>query len=1401
MILGLDVGSVSCKAVLLNEASHLVKEAEVRCLGKQAEAVRKVVSLVLPGEKHDTIRVGVTGCGRQALDWPSECVHFNDIISLAGGAIRTYPESRSVIEIGGQASRWLLLSSRGAECDEPEILDFALNERCAAGSGAFIEQQASRLKMSIKEFSEVAVAAGKGATVAGRCSVFAKTDMIHLQQKGTPVGEIAYGLCLAMARNFVASILRGRICEAPVLLTGGAIRNLGLVRAFREILSIETESLKVASNPSFTCAWGAAVNASHTGKLIPVHWFMNSIISIKSGEVKSKTTLSPLEGIRIIHRDEPSPDEQGMITGYLGVDVGSVSTNLALVDADGTVKAGVYLPTRGRPLEVIREGYDLLLEKCKGKIEISGIGTTGSGRYLAGRYLHADAVRNEITCQLISATHYFPEVDTVFEIGGQDSKFINVKNGQIFDFTMNKICAAGTGSFLEEQAEHLGIDIVSEFSSRASQSKSPRDLGSRCTVFMDTELVNAISSGNSVPDICAGLAYSIVRNYLEKVVEDRSVGNSVVFQGGVASNPAVVNAFSLWLGKEILVHPHNRISGAIGAALVAKKTVEEKGKVSPDITSLGERINQSYSVSSFQCQQCHNLCQVNRISLENEDIYFGDTCERYTSNQASAGVGDTSRVALDSDKKLFDLFKRRNELLLRAIKNPVSPSAVVGLPLASFMVEYLPFWATFFNQLGFGVCLSPPSNSEMFEDGLQSLSAETCLPVKLAFGHIRWLQRESVDWIFFPSLVSLNKESQEAVHLCPYTEHIPFMVKSRKIINLCTPCVDIHSNAKNFLEGMTEIGRIMRKKPEELTESFALAVRAQKDFQETRKSYGLDVLQQHQGEDVPTWIVLGKPYNVHDAFLNLNLSKHLQRLRVRAIPMDFAPCDEKDFQEWPGMPPWHYNREMIRVALWSNTKKNVYPLIVSNFGCGPDAFVMKHIGKILADKPHLLLEFDEHRAEAGLITRLEAFYDEVKDYRDQRQRSSVTVNKPREKSDLEDFKKRKFIIPYFADHAIAFSGAFRRLGIEAKVLPLPDEQTLSLGEQHSSGRECHAYAMIAGDLVKYAQSQREGNEVYFFPGSKYECLLAQYGEGMNYILSDIGVNDMEVLAPSQEYLVRLMGMKGARLLWRGLVAVDLLVKVACERRPYERLKGQTDEVHSANLRDIEEGMANGDFHAILNRCVQRLQDVRIDREERPLIGIAGDIYTRHHPVANHDLFLKLEELGCEVWPSPFLVDQINFGLWKSFYKSIKEHKLHASFLLGLLNMKKEFETWKVRRDLQETMPRYDEPSFRKVLENSSSYMGLENNNMLFLNVSKMVDFAQRGADGVINAICFNCMLGTIAGAISTRIREDFDNIPIPTLVYSGTGHHSEDTKLEAFVFQVKHYHKRNKAAFPPESSS
>jgi predicted nucleotide-binding protein (sugar kinase/HSP70/actin superfamily) len=299
---------------------------------------------------------------------------------------------------------------------------------------------------------------------------------------------------------------------------------------------------------------------------------------------------------------------------------------------------------------------------------------------------------------------------------------------------------------------------------------------------------------------------------------------------------------------------------------------------------------------------------------------------------------------------------------------------------------------------------------------------------------------------------------------------------------------------------------------------------------------------------------------------------------------------------------------------------------------------------------------------------------------------------------------------------------------------------------------------------------------------------------MRYLLDELRVDDLEVLAPPSDFLNKLIGTSGLRLLWRGLVAVDLLVKRICERRPYERQKGQTDDVHRANLRDIERGMSGGNFGSYLERCAESLEQIDTYEYPKPRIGVAGDVYTRINPIANQSLFHKLEELGCEVWPAPSFVDQVDFGTQKTLHLSLKEYRFHESAVIGLLSLKKEFETWRTKRSLKNVLPRSSEPGFIEIIENSSPYIGYDNNDLLILNISKIVDFIKQGADGVINAICFNCMLGTISGAIATRIRRDFEDIPIPTLVFSDSDISSEKTKLEAFVYQVHQYSKRKMGA-------
>ncbi len=784
---------------------------------------------------------------------------------------------------------------------------------------------------------------------------------------------------------------------------------------------------------------------------------------------------------------------------------------------------------------------------------------------------------------------------------------------------------------------------------------------------------------------------------------------------------------------------------------------------------------------------------MNKISFEDEAAFFGDTCERYTARQVLKPAPGAGGAQLSRLPPLPDLFKEREELLQSFIRNPPRAAMRIGLPRASILHEFLPFWAAFFNRLGAEVVVSPDSNHDILENGLRKLPAETCLPIKIAFGHVEWFADKGVDWIFFPSVVDLHQDPSESLQLCPYSESFPFMARAATEARMLAPSVCLNGNPADFLKSISGLREALKKSEPELKDAYEAAAAAQWDFQDTLRRRGREILAAWTEDGRPIWAVLGRPYTLHDPFLNLHLARHLTKLGILGLPIDFLPPEAAGGLDWPGAPPWRYNQQVIQAALWASDKAGIQPVVLTSFGCGLDAFNLRHLLRIFTGKPSLVLELDEHRAEAGLITRLEAFLDEVTAGRSGARPRPPDRRPPgRKPASYESYRSRRFVLPFFADHALAFAGAMKGMGIEAEVLPFPDEKTVALGEQHSSGKECHAYSVIAGDFVKFARSERRGHEVFFFPGTKYNCVLAQFGTGLNYLAEDLGITDLEALAPTASFMPQVLTMKGMVLLWQGLVAIDLLMSASCGIRPYETDKGATDAAHRANLKDIEAGLSGGDIGPALKRSAERLKSVGRRKERRPVVGVAGDVFTRLNPLANHNLFLKLEELGCEVRPSSFFVHDVDFDLGKEIREKIVGRRYGASAVAALLYLRKELEKMKVRRVLEGAGPVYKDPTFSDIVRFSSPYIGLANNQLLLLNIAQIVEFVDRGADGVINAICFNCMLGTVSAAIASKIRKDYDQVPIPTFTYTGSELASEETNLEAFVHQVKQYAKRKK---------
>jgi predicted CoA-substrate-specific enzyme activase len=1367
--IGLDFGSVYIKAVLLDASGNV----DLTCYAKKGMDDHKTidefferVNLRFPGARFHAGSAGIEA-GRSGGFLP-----VNAIIAIAEGIGRLHPGARSIIEIGGHTSKFIVFGDDGA------VRDFSTNDACAAGTGSFLEQQSRRLNIDIGELSRLSKAAARDATIAGRCSVFAKSDMIHLQQRGTSVEEICYGLCMAIARNALATLLRGGEPLTPVVIAGGCARNEGILRAFSEILAgHDGRDLVRSACPGLEGAVGAAMVAAARGgethTLEDLHRCVFAALTSASGR---RTTLSRLSLLREIERkEEPTGALMAPLEGWLGVDVGSVSTDFVVLDRDDRVVSSIYLPTRGRPVEVLREGLEILRERFRDGFTVLGCGATGSGRHLAAKLLGADVVKNEITCQMLGAQHFIPGVDSIVEIGGQDSKYIAVQGAGIADFVMNKICAAGTGSFLEEQARELGIDIYSEFAPLAFASEAPLDLGSRCTVFMETEVVNAVHNGIPGGDICAGLAYAIVKNYLNKVAGNRPLGSTIVFQGGVASNDAVVAAFERVIGKPVHVHPYNRISGAIGAALAARGEAME-GK-SEQSNFKGFDPGPQPLLWSFECRRCSNNCEVNVIETSESRCYFGDVCERFT----SLGSDDEHKPALPN---FTDEFLTRCE---QYFVTPAQGRRTIGIPRASTLMAHLPFWAVFFRELGLQPMLSSNTDQQTLALGLRNLAVGVCLPIKLTAGHIYTLLETGADLIFVPSVVILPGDVPSQSYSCPYAMAVPYMIGAKNNDRFVTPTVSF-VDEESFVEGFDEWRGRLGASRTRIREAYQAARSVQDHFDKSLRNRAGSLLK--AGGYRHVFAILGKPYNTFDAFMNLNLFERLRRMGVLAIPLAYLPLDlpvsVSDL-------PWRFSADIHRAAVAIAEIPEIHPIIISNFGCGPDAFTFKQIEDALRSRPYIILEFDEHRGEAGLITRLEAFIDRLEG-------GSRTCPQPSSRGDTNlpvayfPASPTEVRIPYFADYAYAYSGLWKYKGHNAEVLPLPDDRIRILGEKYTLGKECHAYSMLVGDLVDVAARESGKEVVFYFPGTTIPCLLHQYGAGMQVLLRELGENVVKVSAPTGQEMTKAFGIDAIERFYMGLLAIELCVKAVCEIRPYEKIRGTADMVHRGNLLRIEKAIGGGDIVEALDESLRALSLIPVERNGgRPVVGIAGDVYTKVNPAANNDLYRWLEDRGLEVWPAMGQIDLLDFGISRRLFESASRGRMQDFLLSGSVAIKRLVDVWKINRVASPRISRLEEPGYLEMKKLAAPYMPNEAHELLFLNTVKIVDFARRGADGIINAVCFNCMVGNASAAIIQKIRHDYHDIPIITAVYSGGEEPSRAMALEAFVSQVKRHYARTKS--------
>jgi len=1382
MYIGVDIGSVSVDAVLVDDQKQIIETHYVRTHGKPVETCLAVFNDILSRVHPKEIEgVAFTGSAGRLVAEILGAFFVNEIIAQTRATSFLYPHIRTVIEIGGEDSKLIILHEDPRTCT-PQVRDFSMNTVCAAGTGSFLDQQATRLGLTIEEFGRLALKSANPPRIAGRCSVFAKTDMIHLQQEATPDHDIVAGLCHALARNFKSTIGKGKEFERPISFQGGVAANVGMVRAFRDVLELGDGELLIPEHYTMMGAIGAVLalmDAAQDSPFGGVASIQHYLSSRKSDADRHDPLVDAGHVLQV--EPDPFPESDGPIEAYLGIDVGSISTNLVVIDRTRRVLSRRYLMTAGRPIEAVKQGLDEVGAEVAGKVRICGVGTTGSGRYLIGDIVGADVVKNEITAHARAAADHDPNVDTIFEIGGQDSKYVSLENGAVVDFTMNKVCAAGTGSFLEEQAEKLGISIKGEFGEKALASKTPCHLGERCTVFMESELNHQQQRGEPVGDLVAGLCYSIVLNYLSRVVEDRKIGDTIFFQGGTAYNRGVKAAFEKVTGKKIIVPPHHDIMGAIGVAIIAMQ--HSNGTSRFRGFDLSKR---KYTIETFECKDCPNNCEIRRVLMEGmPPLHYGSRCGKYDEEKRES-----------KGKHLPRLFGERDKLLTSTCNaKPDDPDApTVGIPRIASYFELFPFWKAFFTELGFRVVRSEATNRSIIHTGVESVVSEPCFPIKVAHGHVLNLLDKQVDYIFLPTLVNQEPifDGMKRSYNCPYVQSVGYLI--RAAIDLDTPPVtilqpEIHMEwgQKHVQKSLRELAAEMGVTGPRVARSIDAAHAAQGSFYQAVQKRGREVLAALP-DNTPSMVIVSRPYNGCDSALNLNIPEKLRDLGVLAIPLDFLPmADPTLSSDFPDM-YWRYGQRILAAARTIAADPRLHAVYITNFGCGPDSFISKFFAREMKGKPFLTIEVDEHSADVGAITRCEAYLDSLEHVREA-EAASYRVHAVPVQRDLE----RTIYIPYMDDHGMILAAAMRKAGVKAEALPMADSVSLELGRRYTTGKECYPCIITTGDILKKAMSEgfQPERSAFFMPSALGPCRFGQYNKFHRMVLDDCGFQDVEmfVLDQTSEYGKQLdsLGIDFRRTAWRGIIAVDLLKKLTLQTRPYETEAGATDRAYGQCLDIMVDCMeTDGDVFAAAAKARDTLLAVGQDRSvSKPRIGIVGEIYVRSNAFANNFVVRRIEQLGGEAAMPPL-------EEWLDYIDQIRklDYKREKNFKKLFVERTKNFIQ---ERDLKQVTALFEgairdflyEQATEEVIELGRPYLSPAVRGEAILSMGRAEEYVEKHYHGIMNLTPFNCLPGNIVNALLKKFSDKHPDIPVLKLSYDGMQQAGEETRLEAFMYQAR----------------
>jgi len=1363
--LGLDVGSVNAKLALIDAHGSIIKLDTEKITSSPKVAVNSLITRLSERFNLDEIvSAGISGSGKTIIPKEFNWSEYSSSLSIASGLLHFHPDAKTIMQIGGQSSIVIQL-----EDGLRKPWKVASNPLCAAGTGRFLEQQAYRLGISMDEFASLALKCENSPPrIAARCSVFAKTDLIHLQQKGVPIEAMLYALCESVAR-MVASLHKGAFKE-PAYFAGGVAANNAIVKSLNDVLSERNGCLVkviVPENYLHIEALGAALLSM--GK-------SSRVIELPETDARQRYFKMPrleliaFQDSRVIQKIERP------CTAYLGVDVGSTSTKAVILDKSGkTVLTKHYLMTAGRPVDAVKEVFRNLLQNGADKVKIAGAGITGSGRYLIGSLIGADLIKNEITAQSKAASETDPEAD-IIEIGGQDSKLVIKRNGVVVDYQMNKACAAGTGSFIDELAEMLGVSVNNgDFANLAFTAPYTIDLGTRCAAFMGQAVASVQQEGVPLGIITASLANSIAKNYLSKVVGNKKLGNKIILTGAVFYNQAVVSAFHEQLkDKTLIVAEHKEISGAIGAALLAKEHTSGQGTKFKGFQNI---IDSQCALSTFTCKGCENNCAITRMQVPNEKpTFYGSRCDRYDSTI--------------SQGKIKTFFDEREKLLFREYQEDSGSVPTVGIPRALLVYDYAPLLIGFLNTLNVKVTLSSKTTKEIMEKAVELSYTDSCFPLKLLHGHAASFT--DVDYILYPCTTRLGeKEGDEnQKYACPLIQASPYITREALDLGerLLIPILDFSRGYTDAINNLADIAAKLGFNKSEGKKAALAGIEAQQQFEADTAALGKKLLQKLHKSDQLGVVLFARSYMSQDSGANLGIAEKLAQLGVVPIPLDFLPLASVNPKEYSDRPYWSCESKHIAGAAIVASDPQLYGLVLTNFGCGPNSFILRIVEDIMGTKPLGQLEIDEHAAEAGIVTRLEAFVDTINGFaRSAKQPETRRKDIYRGTSMLTNSHKT-FIIPKMSSHVNVIGAAMEACGAKAIVLPEPDERNLLFSNQLTSGTECLPYRITLGDFIRFCRENNSNLKDFegFTAGAYGPCRFGKYAIEQMKVLKDIGFDlPIHTTVSNNAYRDINLSPDFERLAWKGIVAVDCLERLLWRTRPYERHVGSADRLFDEYISRIGSHVrkketlddilqqATGEFRSLIDSGQPR----------KPLVGINGEIYLRSNRFSNNNLVKVCEGAGLEVIVSP-MGEWLKYTYYRHLEDAIMDRKIKKIVTSYIKKRIQEHDEHSTAANC-ENLLNSREPPTSEILGLTSQYLSTKCGSEAVLSIGSGINWTKEPRfSGVISVMPHGCMPGGIVAAMAEKFSTVYQK-PWISLTYDGFPETNNLTKINSFAEIVK----------------